>query len=160
MPWIPEMRQEMIYGSFLILCQILIRILDLLEIGDIPEEPAGIYKVLVYIVKITEHHISPEHELIQGFGLGIKVPVASVQFQKQVQLIRCVDIVYLIEEIVDGIHFRRHQRPFPNQAPKVFSEKHQGTAVREDKAAVLYLTALIVVPGHLPEEWIHYYLIA
>ena len=68
--------------------------------------------------------------------------------------VRSMYTVYLIEEIIDGIHLRRHNG-LPQLQPQVFSEKHQGTAVGKDKTVLFQLGAVSIVTGHLLKERIH-----
>ena len=65
-----------------------IRVLYVLELGDVPEKHPGIGKVLVHIVEITEDDISPEYEIVQLLRLRIEAAVAFVESQQQVHPVR------------------------------------------------------------------------
>ena len=152
------MRQEMADGLFLPFAQVFKLVLDGLEVPHVLHEFLRIHQVLVHVVKIGQQHLSPEEELVQRFGLGIKGGVAGVQFQQQAQAVGRVGIGHLAEEIVDGVERRHHHRPFPGGAQKVSQvllEEDQGTAVGEDEASALYILSRQIMRGHLLQKRFH-----
>ena len=64
---IGEIAKKGLEHRFLIFCQIG-DIIKLMYVADVGKHLAGIGHILVYIIKVRQHHLSPRKELIEGFN--------------------------------------------------------------------------------------------
>ena len=149
----------MLDGLTLVLAQVFHSVLERLEVLHILQQGPGVHQILVNVVEVREHDVSPENELVQGLCLRIEVFIDGIQFQEETQFVGDFHVVKAVEEIIDGIE-RRYGKGhsaalFLHQGGQVFLEENQGAAVGKKEACLCYVRAGIIVRGHLLEKWYH-----
>ena len=157
------MRQKLFDSRPLVSAQIVQRILDGLEIRHILQQVLRIYQILVDIVKILQHHVPPEHKLVQRLRLRVKRTVAVVQLQQQPETVCHVYLIYRVKEVLDGVHGRNRERHTPSllfhPLSQILTKENHRPPVGEDEAVLLYVRGPEIVRGHLQEEWCHTFLL-
>ena len=108
---VPEVGHKAVHRIALDVRQIGETVLQPLEIGHIGEQGLRVHQVLVHVVEVRQDHVAPEEELVQGLGLGVKGLVAGIQLGQKPVPVRHVYAADAVEEVVDGIHRRRGDRP-------------------------------------------------
>ena len=139
-------------------CQILERILNILEIGHIRENLLGICQIFVHIIEITKQNISPEDEIIQRLCLRIMPDITIVKGQEKRNPIRNLHRCGLTEEVTHRKQLRHNKRPTGhslNSFRQIFLEEHHRTAVREDETSVFNSPNPIIVLSNLFQKRFH-----
>ena len=154
------MAQEGADGVFLPFRKIAVVVLDVLELRHVPEERLGVNQILVHIVEVPEHDVSPEDKLIQGFRLSVMCGIYGIKRCKKAETVTYLSPVQAAEKIVYCVHGGNGHRCsvsiIPHHLCQVFPEKHHGASVGEYKARILYVLTLEIMPGHLPQKGFHY----
>ena len=78
-----EVVHKALNGLLLTVRQKVIVCLDGTVVFEVGVKPAGINHILVYVIEITQNHVTPVDEVIQGLGLLVQFGVAVIKLQQK-----------------------------------------------------------------------------
>ena len=78
-----EVLKKLLYGFFLFFIKKIVAVHDVLQVLQVAEQFAGIYKVLIYVIEVADKQFSPKIEVIQRFFAMRFFPEYFIQLAHQ-----------------------------------------------------------------------------
>ena len=100
------MPEETADGVPLVVREVAVIVLYVLKLRYVAEQAVCVYKILVHVLEVRQHDVSPENELVQGLCLGVMGGVNRVKSCQKPQTVTYLAAIKTAEEIVYGVHGR------------------------------------------------------
>ncbi len=128
--------------------------LQLLQVGDVAEEPVGVDQVFVHRVEVAQQRLAPEIEAVEGLGMVLRVDL--VEFGHHAHVVARAQSRRFGRQFVDGHPLGAPQGPLGHARQRVEEEDTRALRRKEDRELRDPRTVAGVEVGrHLVEKTFH-----